>query len=405
MNVQKPFLSIIVPCYNCETTVEEAVDSIFSQTMLIPYQVIAIDDGSTDQTGTVLERLQQVYPLLQVIRHSVNKGGGAARNTGIGSSKGNLIYCMDSDNILDENSLQKMVQYLQKKQADGVAFEKRKYFVSGKNHISTTVQNTVLKRSLHFSDLFEKSPPHIDNFLFTKKSYLEAGKYPEHHGFDTQGYEVAFLGTGHSLWICPKTIFFHRQFDTKKSYFEREYEKGEFSLNTYLTLEPVLHLFSDTVVEQICTYDVFSKNILWDENIQSFLQRKLEEKASSFFRNDYEKFMKPDGFSIYLKHVGIREKNSQYLLAIHYILDRKYLKALGYFERIMATGTQGPLLFWNCTRACVALGVHHEGENIISLTHAMTSACIPVRRPEGVRKGLLTIGFEKIQRILKRVKI
>jgi hypothetical protein len=234
---------------------------------------------------------------------------------------------------------------------------------------------------------------------------VETGGYPEHHGFDTQGYEVAFLGTGHSLWICPKTIFFHRQFDTKKSYFEREYEKGEFSLNTYLTLEPVLHLFSDVVVEGICTYDVFSKNVLWGENIQSFLQEQLEKNTQSFFRKGYENLMKPNGFSVYLQHSGVHEKKNEYLFAVHAMLDKKYLKALGSFERILAAGRRSPLLFWNCTRAGIALGIHPEDENTISSTLVMTSACIPVRRPEGVRKTLLAAGFEKIQRILKRINI
>ncbi len=72
-------LSIIVPCFNCENTVEQAVESIFRQESQLPFDVTMVDDGSTDHTYVVLDKIKAQYPNIKLVRHPSNRGGGAAR--------------------------------------------------------------------------------------------------------------------------------------------------------------------------------------------------------------------------------------------------------------------------------------------------------------------------------------
>lgn len=92
-------ISVIVPCYNAEATVVETLDSALSQD--VDCQVIAIDDGSLDQTSELLrgygDRIQAIF--------GPNRGVSAARNTGIGHACGDWILFLDSDDLLAPGSL------------------------------------------------------------------------------------------------------------------------------------------------------------------------------------------------------------------------------------------------------------------------------------------------------------
>lgn len=94
-----PRLSIIIPAYNAEAYLQRCLDSIFSQEYR-DFEVIVIDDGSTDGTPTLLER----YPLVKIIRQE-NQGMSTARNRGIDEAKGEYILFVDSDDLLTENAL------------------------------------------------------------------------------------------------------------------------------------------------------------------------------------------------------------------------------------------------------------------------------------------------------------
>ena len=59
-------LSIIMPCYNCENTVTEAVESIYAQNMTFPFEVIMLDDGSTDETWGLLTAFDKQYDEVKV---------------------------------------------------------------------------------------------------------------------------------------------------------------------------------------------------------------------------------------------------------------------------------------------------------------------------------------------------
>lgn len=102
--MNKPFFSIVVPCYNAEKYIENAFSGIKNQTF-DDYEVIAIDDGSKDNTRTLINDIAAINSKVNVIIHSENKGLSAARNTGIENANGEFILFLDVDDDYEKDLL------------------------------------------------------------------------------------------------------------------------------------------------------------------------------------------------------------------------------------------------------------------------------------------------------------
>src|SRR4051812_47638309 len=89
-----PQISVIMPVYNRAGTVRRAIDSVLAQEFH-EFELIAVDDGSTDGTCAILEEIRD--PRVRLIRMDKNSGSNAARNRGIRESRSSLIAFLDSD--------------------------------------------------------------------------------------------------------------------------------------------------------------------------------------------------------------------------------------------------------------------------------------------------------------------
>jgi biofilm PGA synthesis N-glycosyltransferase PgaC len=105
-----PGVSVLIPCYNEEKHIEETIRYIFQQ-RYPDYEVLAINDGSTDKTSELLNNLQAEYPNLKVIHLEQNSGKAAALRTGALLSRHEILVCIDSDAILDENATTWLVSH------------------------------------------------------------------------------------------------------------------------------------------------------------------------------------------------------------------------------------------------------------------------------------------------------
>ncbi|MBR3202342.1 MAG: glycosyltransferase family 2 protein, partial [Solobacterium sp.] len=93
----RPDVSVIVPCYNCATTVERTLDSLAAQT-LTNIELVVINDGSTDNTLAVLEQWKQSHPNTQMALYTKeNEGIAEARNFGVSKVTGKYFGFLDSD--------------------------------------------------------------------------------------------------------------------------------------------------------------------------------------------------------------------------------------------------------------------------------------------------------------------
>ena len=105
---QGPLVSVLVPTFNRAHLVPEAIRSVLSQDYA-PFEVVVVDDGSTDDTATVIN--QEFGRRIRYIRQE-NAGPGAARNTGIRASSGEYIAFQDSDDIWLPGKLRAQVDAL-----------------------------------------------------------------------------------------------------------------------------------------------------------------------------------------------------------------------------------------------------------------------------------------------------
>lgn len=109
-------LSYILPIYNVEQYVAQCLDSIFSQDLPEDdYEVICVNDCSTDGSLKILKQYQSVHPHMQILTFEQNRGLSAARNEGIRIARGKYIWFVDSDDFIGTNVTS---QLLQKAEAD-----------------------------------------------------------------------------------------------------------------------------------------------------------------------------------------------------------------------------------------------------------------------------------------------
>ena len=90
-----PSVSVIIPVYNIESYIEECIESVLAQTWQ-DYELILVDDGSTDGSGTILDRYGERDKRITVI-HKENGGLSSARNAGLDAAIGKYIYFLDGD--------------------------------------------------------------------------------------------------------------------------------------------------------------------------------------------------------------------------------------------------------------------------------------------------------------------
>lgn len=142
-------ISVIIPVYNAAKTLPRCIDSVFSQT-LAPYEVITINDGSTDSSLTILNSYAKQHPQLQIITQE-NSGVSAARNTGIYSATGDWMMFLDADDYLAHTTL----ETLSRNTKGEIALAGLTIHTSNKIHNQNLYQKNVNKNTEGILDAYE----------------------------------------------------------------------------------------------------------------------------------------------------------------------------------------------------------------------------------------------------------
>ncbi|NLG73748.1 MAG: glycosyltransferase [Chloroflexi bacterium] len=176
-----PAVSILMPCYNAAGTLEEALESLYNQT-LSDFEIIAVDDGSTDQTANILQRWAERDRRLRVLS-SPHQGIIAALNLGLAACRAPYVARMDADDRSMPERLALQVEYLNQNPETGVvgclvrgfpADQVREGFRIYLDWLNSLVSGEDIRR-----EIFIESPLPHPSVTFRKELVLGAGGYQE----------------------------------------------------------------------------------------------------------------------------------------------------------------------------------------------------------------------------------
>lgn len=105
----RPLVTVIVPCRNEATVIREVIEQLM-RTRYPNYEVIAVNDGSTDDTGKMLDLMALQYPAMRVVHNATNQGKAVALNTAALLAKGEYILGIDGDALVDEDAIARMLR-------------------------------------------------------------------------------------------------------------------------------------------------------------------------------------------------------------------------------------------------------------------------------------------------------
>jgi len=126
--MNSPLVTIGIPVYNVEPYIEKCLLSVLNQTYQ-NLEILVVDDLGTDKSMDIVAKLQQSHPkgsLISTIIQPQNGGSGEARNAVICAAQGKYLYFLDSDDYIEPNTIELMVDQAEKKQTDAVIASLRK---------------------------------------------------------------------------------------------------------------------------------------------------------------------------------------------------------------------------------------------------------------------------------------
>lgn len=189
-NIQIPDISIIIPVYNVECYLEECLNSIINQNTSYNYEVIVVNDGSTDDSEIIIDKFVKQYKFIIKI-NKVNSGLGAARNTGIRLASGKYIGFVDSDDFIDLNMIDSMLNAAKRTESDIVisdieAFRdnnrEKKYYLKVKKifYNKKLTNKDILKlyltdriKGFAWNKIYIRSLFNDNNILYEEDTYYE----------------------------------------------------------------------------------------------------------------------------------------------------------------------------------------------------------------------------------------
>ncbi|MTJ10250.1 MULTISPECIES: glycosyltransferase family A protein [unclassified Anabaena] len=205
-------ISVIIPVYNCEKYLAQAIESVLAQTYQ-PLEIIVIDDGSTDASAEIAKGFGSVVQYCC----QVNSGTAAARNRGLELAKGDYFAFLDADDLWVEDKLtRQMAAFINNPNLD-VVFGQVEQFISPE-----LADN--LKAKLYVPD--KLMPGHIPSALLIKReSFFRVGLFETHWKLaEFASWQVRLTEIGLQTMMLPDLVAKRRLHETNKGIQKKQYQ-------------------------------------------------------------------------------------------------------------------------------------------------------------------------------------
>lgn len=201
-----PKISVIIPVYNTEKYLSECLDSVLKQTFT-DIEVICVNDGSSDNSAKILEQYAARDKRIRIVMNQQNYGLSYTRNTGINLANGEYICFIDSDDIIDSNFLEVLLQQIQDYNADiSMAhlkiFDENKVFESKQKNLVTNNLN----KKIHNMPLGSVCDKLFKTKLIRENQiYFPVGRY-----FEDNIFLICALFYSDKIAITNTTCYYYR---------------------------------------------------------------------------------------------------------------------------------------------------------------------------------------------------
>lgn len=203
-------ISIIVPIYNVEIYLEKCINSILNQT-LSDFELIMVNDGSTDRSGEICDKYGMIDSRIKII-HKKNGGLSSARNAGLDVARGEYIGFVDSDDYIDKQMYEKMIEKSIKSNSDIVICD-MKYNLNGKDISQTQFKDFgIMNRNealiKYFNHRYFKS--HAQNKIY-KKELFNNIRFPEGKLFEDVAVFYKLLYKSRRISFINEKLYIYNQ--------------------------------------------------------------------------------------------------------------------------------------------------------------------------------------------------
>lgn len=319
-------LAVIVPCYNVELFLKEALDSLLIQGVpASDMQIILIDDGSKDSTLEIANSYARKYPDLIEVHSFENAGLGAARNRGTRLANAEYITFVDSDDIVVENSYRKALDILEETRSEILVGGTKRF--NSKKIWSSTIHSKAISRDLRKVTLNENpeliwdstSWNKIYNLDFIRKNNLY---FPEGMLYEDLPTVTPALQMSKSIDVMSDTMYLWRVRDTGAP------SITQISNND---ISPILDRFkaNSSVMNSLIHLNA-SKNI-------------LDAQASKFLNFDTMMIIRKDKYELFSieQKMELFHALKKYLSIFNYEqIQLSRFENLVYFEQVLNIETQ-----------------------------------------------------------------
>ena len=194
-------LTVVIPIYNVEKYLKRCIESVLSQTWN-NYDILLIDDGSTDSSPQICDDYVKTYDFISVI-HKENGGLSQARNTGISHAKGEYVYFPDSDDWLEPQTFTELAEVLESQEFDIVSFNRE--FVKGEEDI--IIPKSKVIQVFSGRDAFVQMLKHSYITGFANDKIYKKSLFIDNNILFPEGKYYEDLGTNYKLFLSAKKVY------------------------------------------------------------------------------------------------------------------------------------------------------------------------------------------------------
>ena len=307
-------ISIIVPVYNVEMYIEQLVTNIQLQ-KYSNFEVIFVDDGSTDKSLSLLKEASQLDARFKVY-HKENTGTGASRNFGTKLATGKYLYYMDPDDIMDADLLYENVQIAEKNKSDVVVFgfdtvNSDGLVLESKKYDSLTQCLQGHSVSSHFEELYQEFFFHALWHKLFRRDFIINNEIisPTWSNSQDRGFMVKVGSFNPNITFNQTNKTYYKYVQMRKNSSTDKYKKNLMEISIQL-VKLIEKLVTDNHIElnERLFYDIYVHDVYFYAGIINF-SRKGAPKGSTILRSYLIPFYQNNVVNRFLNKKIIYNKN------------------------------------------------------------------------------------------------